>query len=310
MNDLAVQIYVPDPYTIVPAGYASQVRIAVTAINDIEHIDAGRRRMAAIEAYVRDRQQRNEAQAAQRWCEARIGELLGPALVGSHSSALEGGGLSGDERYWFRRLADHLDIVEAAIADGRTSRAAVLKLIDLHYISRRESKDANGEYDVIVIDPPWPMAKIERDVAPNQAEFDYPTMSLDDIKALRMPAAQNCHLWLWTTHKFLPDAFDVLGEWKFDYVCTFVWHKPGGFQPFGLPQYNCEFALYARRGTPVFIETSAFPVCFNAPRGAHSEKPDVFYDMVRRTTVGLRIDYYNRRQIDGFHVYGNEAHQC
>src|ERR1035437_8099189 len=31
-------------------------------------------------------------------------------------------------------------------------------------------------FETIVIDPPWPMAKIERDVRPNQVEFDYPTM--------------------------------------------------------------------------------------------------------------------------------------
>jgi predicted RNA methylase len=37
-------------------------------------------------------------------------------------------------------------------------------------------KKLEGEYDVIVIDPPWPMQKIERDGRPNQSAFDYPTM--------------------------------------------------------------------------------------------------------------------------------------
>ena len=34
---------------------------------------------------------------------------------------------------------------------------------------------------------PWPMAKIERDVRPNQVIFDYPTMSEDELRAFREP---------------------------------------------------------------------------------------------------------------------------
>jgi N6-adenosine-specific RNA methylase IME4 len=170
-----------------------------------------------------------------------------------------------------------------------------------------EAKAAAGVYDVLVIDPPWQMQKIERDVAPNQVEFDYPTMSEDELAALSLPLADDCHAWVWTTHKHLPMAMRLLDAWGLKYVCTFVWHKPGGFQPFGLPQYNCEFALYARRGTPQFVDTKAFPVCFDAPRGAHSEKPEAFYDVVRRVTAGRRLDMFNRRAIDGFDVWGNEA---
>lgn len=165
----------------------------------------------------------------------------------------------------------------------------------------------NGLYDVIVIDPPWPMEKIEREVAPEQSAFDYPTMSEDELSAMKLPAKADCHLWIWTTHKFLPMALRLLDAWKFKYVCTFVWHKPGGFQPFGLPQYNCEFALYARKGSPSFVDTKAFNVCFDAPRGAHSEKPEAFYEVVRRVTSGDRIDIFNRREIKGFEVWGNES---
>lgn len=170
-----------------------------------------------------------------------------------------------------------------------------------------EVKVLEGVYDVIVIDPPWPMAKIERDERPKQAEFDYPTMSEAELRVLQVPCEANCHVWLWTTQKFLPLAFDLLEAWQLKYVCTFVWRKPGGFQPYGLPQFNCEFALYARRGSPQFIETKAFNTCFDAPRGRHSEKPDAFYDMVRRVTVGRRLDMFSRRKIEGFDSWGKEA---
>lgn len=43
------------------------------------------------------------------------------------------------------------------------------------------------KYQCIVIDPPWPMQKIDREVRPNQAEFGYKTMSLDAIRDFPLP---------------------------------------------------------------------------------------------------------------------------
>jgi len=174
-------------------------------------------------------------------------------------------------------------------------------------ITKKKAKGYGGLYDVLVIDPPWPMQKVDREERPNQSEFDYPTMQESELAGMILPCKADSHVWLWTTHKFLPMAFRLLESWDLKYVCTFVWHKPGGFQPFGLPQYNCEFALYARRGSPKFISTKQFPVCFDAPRGAHSEKPDAFYDIVRRVAAGKRLDMFNRRKLTGFTGWGKEA---
>ena len=198
---------------------------------------------------------------------------------------------------------------EAATAAIREVKRAEVKAL-LEDINTKEAKAIQGIYDVIVIDPPWKMEKIERDVTPEQVGFDYPTMTEEQLADLKIPAADNCHMWLWTTHKHLPVALRLLDAWGFKYVCTFVWHKPGGFQVVGLPQYNCEFAIYARKGTPKFVDTKKFFTCFEAQRGRHSEKPEEFYEVVRRVTAGRRIDMFGRRKIDGFDSWGNESPLC
>jgi N6-adenosine-specific RNA methylase IME4 len=168
--------------------------------------------------------------------------------------------------------------------------------------------DVTGVYEVIVVDPPWPADMIQLDIRPNQIDFNYARMTEDELVNFDIPAmaADDCHLFCWATQKFLPMALRLIETWGFRYVCTFVWHKPGGFQPIDLPQYNCEFVLYGRRGSPSFVDTKAFPTCFEAPRREHSRKPDAFYEMVKRVTAGKRIDVFSREARDGFAQYGNE----
>jgi N6-adenosine-specific RNA methylase IME4 len=205
----------------------------------------------------------------------------------------------------------HTDLVERM--DGAGSVHGAYK--DLQRRLKREELQANppgevtGIYDTITMDPPWPMEKIYRNSRPNQGGFDYPTMSEEELTAFDVGAmaADNCHLFCWTTQRFLPMALRLLDVWGFRYVCTFVWYKPGGFQPMDLPQYNCEFVLYARRGSPTFVTLKEFPTCFKAPRREHSRKPDEFYDMVKRVTAGKRIDVFSREARDGFAQYGNET---
>ncbi|MEG3637675.1 Spo0J and IME4 domain-containing protein [Magnetococcus sp. PR-3] len=167
----------------------------------------------------------------------------------------------------------------------------------------------DGKYRTIIIDPPWPMQKVERDQRLDQVGFDYPTMSEVELADLDVGglAHEECHLFLWTTQKFLPMAMRLMEKWGFPYIFQMVWHKPGGFQPFGLPQYNCEFVLFGRKGRLEFLETKSFSTCFNAPRREHSRKPNEFYDLIRRVSPSPRIDLFSREQREGFDTWGAES---
>jgi hypothetical protein len=104
-----------------------------------------------------------------------------------------------------------------------------------------------------------------------------------------------------------PTDVRIMDAWGFRYIFQMTWHKPGGFQPVGLPQFNSELILCGRKGTPHFLDTMAFPLCFDAPRGAHSEKPQEFYDLIARVTYGKRIDMFARQKRPGFEAWGNEV---
>jgi N6-adenosine-specific RNA methylase IME4 len=170
-----------------------------------------------------------------------------------------------------------------------------------------------GKYRCIVIDPPYPVEKIEREVRPNQTrDLDYPTMTLDEIAALPvrdLAVEAGTHLYLWTTHKYLPAALDLMRGWGFTYQCMFTWVKPTGMTPYSW-MYNTELVLFGHLGD-LPLTALGLKLHFEAPVIGHSIKPDVFYtDRVIPASPGPRIEMFARKQREGFHVWGNEVQQC
>lgn len=187
----------------------------------------------------------------------------------------------------------------------KTEQVRAETIANLESIETQEVKAIEGVYDVVVIDPPWDIAQWGGISV--YKPTPYPTMSVDEIKDLELPCADDCHVFLWTTQQFLPKAFQILEYWGLKYSCTFTWVKNGGPQPPDLPAYNTEFFIYARQGKPKFIDTKKFATALVANKGKHSEKPEEFYEILRRVTAGRRIDMFNRRSIEGFDTWGNEA---
>ena len=167
-----------------------------------------------------------------------------------------------------------------------------------------------GKYHIIVIDPPWEMNKIKRDVAPNQTDMDYPTMSVDKIKQLPVMdnAADDCWVFMWTTQRYIWEGRDILKSWGFEPMgWFFTWVKSSGFQPTSnIPRMNCEYVLVGKRGSPVFTSKKGLKMGFNARTTGHSRKPEEFYKMIRNSTIEPRLEMFNRRSIDGFDSWGNE----
>jgi N6-adenosine-specific RNA methylase IME4 len=168
-------------------------------------------------------------------------------------------------------------------------------------------------YAVVYADPPWRYSSKHHGYG--GAEDHYPTMDLDDIRAIPVPAADDCALFMWATMPLLRHAFEVVEAWGFKYKTTaFCWvkqNKSGIGLVTGLGYWtrsNVEVCLLATRGRPRPISHRVHSVVVS-PRGRHSQKPDE----VRRRIVELmgqvpRLEMFARVRTPGWDAWGNEIH--
>ncbi len=187
-------------------------------------------------------------------------------------------------------------------------KAERIELIEKQKRDIQESKlmELNGLYDVISVDPPWNYGR-EYDPETSRVANPYPEMSSEQIKALRLPFSNDSILFLWTTHKFLPDAFEILKEWGFEYKATLVWNK----EKIGMGAWfrmQCEFCLFAVKGKPFWSNTTERDIIVESRR-EHSRKPDAFFNMVDKLCVGRKLEYFSRGQREGWEVYGNDTNK-
>lgn len=172
------------------------------------------------------------------------------------------------------------------------------------------------KYNVILADPPWSFRAWSSKGMGRSAEQHYPTMRLEDIKALPVSdlAAGDCVLFLWATFPMLKEALEVIDTWGFTYkTVAFTWVKenrksPGLFWGLGYwTRANAEICLLATRGSPKRQSAAVHQVILS-PVEQHSKKPDA----VRERIVALmgdvtRVELFARQETPGWDVWGNEV---
>ena len=171
----------------------------------------------------------------------------------------------------------------------------------------------------IVADPPWKYGKWGKASVPNykghvprEQNMPYRTMTVQEIAALPVAgcAAENCDLYLWTTQKYLPDAFSVMQAWGFRYCQTLTWCKtPMGLGQGGLFCPTSEFMLLGRKGRMPKGKRRIDTTWWNWPRAwkTHSRKPEAAQDMIETVSDGPRLELFARRKRKGWTCWGNEV---
>lgn len=217
--------------------------------------------------------------------------------------------------------------VKAKLATGEVSINAAYKEIkkeekkeqrielinkQIQDIEAGELPQLKGLFDVVSVDPPWNYEGENR----NKTSFDsvgrrvanpYPEMTTQEIKQIELPLMKDSIVFLWTTHKFLPDALEILKEWNLEYKGTLVWNK----EKMGMGAWfrmQCEFCLVGIKGKP-YWENTKYRDILNEPRREHSRKPDSFFTMVEEITLGRRLEYFSREKRQGWEVFGNDVNK-
>lgn len=165
-------------------------------------------------------------------------------------------------------------------------------------------------YRTIVADPPWQVPYNARFGGGRDGAYGLPydTMPLSDIARLPVScqAADDAHLWLWTTATFLFDAPAIARSWGFRPTYTLAWCKPG----LGVGarfRHNTEYILFCERGAPLLVTRRDLGTHFNWRKGEHSAKPDAFYDMVETTSPGPYLELFARRARFGWDYWGDQS---
>ncbi len=174
------------------------------------------------------------------------------------------------------------------------------------------------KFATVLADPPWQFQNRTGKVAPEHKRLTrYPTMSLDDIKALPViqVTEETSHLYLWVPNALLPCGIEVMQAWGFNYKSNIVWHKirkDGGSDGRGVGFYFrnvTELMLFGVRGKNArTLKPGRTQVNYLSSRKReHSRKPDEQYSLVESCSRGPYLELFARGERENWTSWGNQA---
>lgn len=172
-------------------------------------------------------------------------------------------------------------------------------------------------YDIAYVDPPW--SYYGSPVKDAAAAKHYPLMSLDELRALNVPALLNkrAAVFIWATCPRLHFAIRLIDAWGLHYRgVAYVWVKTnrsgaiitGQGVPPTFTKPTTEMLLVATTtptGRPFPIRNLAQAQVVLQPRGTHSEKPAIFRTMIEELCGDrTRIELFARARAPGWDAWG------
>jgi N6-adenosine-specific RNA methylase IME4/ParB-like chromosome segregation protein Spo0J len=207
----------------------------------------------------------------------------------------------------FKRIADQMDRTgNVHGAYKEVTRAAKIDKIANAAVAPLEK--TSRQYPIILADPPWLYEHVETES--RAIENHYPTMTLDDICALPVNALAlgDAILFMWATSPKLAEAIRVVEAWGFTYRTCAVWVKDKIGMGYYFRQQHELILVGVKGGPPMPAPPDRPSSVIEAPRGAHSAKPEAVYELIERMyPTWPRIELFARSPREGWDSWGNQA---
>ena len=121
-------------------------------------------------------------------------------------------------------------------------------------------------------------------------------------------AAKNCVLFMWTTQPHLAIAIDVLRLRGFAYKSNSIWGKDRRGTGYWFNNKHEQLLVGVRGNVPCPAPGEQWDSLIVEPRGRHSEKPEIFYELIEAYFPNLpKIELNARRRRPGWDAWGLDA---
>lgn len=176
-----------------------------------------------------------------------------------------------------------------------------------------------GQYQCIVIDPPWFYRLRSKDKT-HRNRIPYQPMRTEEILALPIPelcGSNGCILWLWFTNNHMIEAVQCLQTWGFELKTILTWEKvtkDGTKTHLGVGHWlrnSTEHCALAVRGNVKAFSGRTLTnesTILHSPRREHSRKPEQFFELVEKLCPDMtKLEMFARSSKVGWDCWGDEA---
>jgi site-specific DNA-methyltransferase (adenine-specific) len=201
------------------------------------------------------------------------------------------------------------------------------------------------KYNVIYTDNPWSYENKKTGWTDGDqpegsgAATKYDTMTNEDLikmgKLISTITDKNCICFMWVTTPLMPEGFDTLKAWGFQYKTMITWRK---IMSLGMGYWfrgQTEHLLLGVKGNvkafrqqtanyheSMFVEWPDFDIdqCFQSKAGKHSQKPHYFRELINKAVpisfaepvklemfARSREGFFPDDEYKGWDVWGNQV---